>query len=139
MTDLIVVRVLFLLIMVAIAYFLQPFDLPASISALAAFGLGIVLILGEMRLKDVSLKRLVGASVGIICCVATALLISLIIEHAGPSDNSRGTSTASFLQLATLIVAVYIGVSVGASKGEMLNLAALGGAIGGDKPGRQKS
>jgi uncharacterized protein YacL len=134
--DLIVVRVLFLLILVAIAYYLQPFELSAPISALVALSLGIVLVLGERRLKDVSLKRLVGASVGIICCVATALLVSLIIEHAGPSD-SNGTSTASFLQLATLIAAVYIGFSVGASKGEMLNLSALGGVMVGDKPGRQ--
>jgi uncharacterized protein YacL len=40
------------------------------------------------------------------------------------------------LQVAVLLVMTYVGLIVGASKGEMLNLSALGGLFGGEKGGK---
>lgn len=128
MIVLILVRAIFILLLGAVAYFLQPFEFSASISGLAGILLGSGFLFLEFQIRRVSLRRLIGATVGIICSLIMSLLISVVIEHAGTSG-----STGPFLQLATLIVAIYIGSLIGASKGEMLDLSALGGVIGGEK------
>jgi len=45
--------------------------------------------------------------------------------------------TQSFLQLMIMLLMAYIGLIVGALKGDLLNLAALGGVFGGEKQGRK--
>jgi len=45
----------------------------------------------------------------------------------------HGSTTVSFLQLGILLIMSYVGLVVGANKGDMLNLAALGGLFGGEK------
>ncbi len=42
-------------------------------------------------------------------------------------------NTLAFLQIAILLLMTYVGLQVGANKGDLLNLAALGGVFGGEK------
>ena len=42
-----------------------------------------------------------------------------------------------FLQVALLLLMTYVGLIVGANKGDMLNLAALGGIFGGEKSSKK--
>jgi uncharacterized protein YacL len=44
------------------------------------------------------------------------------------------TSSLSFIKLFILFLMVYVGLVVGANKGDLLNLAALGGIFGSDRP-----
>lgn len=133
MNDLLLIRALFVLILTAAAYFLQPFGLTSPLAAGTGIIFGLLIVVFEVRLKQVSLKRLIGAAVGSVLGIVGAFLIALVIAWAMP--GARGT--VSFLQLLILLVMSYVGLIVGATKGDMLNLSALGGLFGGEKASKQ--
>jgi uncharacterized protein YacL len=132
-TDLILIRAFFALLLAGVSYFLQPFGLNRPLAALAGLGLAGAIIAFEVRVKEVSLKRLIGAAVGSVLGILGAFLMSLVIGRALPN----GGSTVPFLQISLLLWMTYVGLVVGASKGDMLNLAALGGVFGSEKAGKR--
>ncbi len=113
-----VVRVLFTAAFTAATFFLRPFDL----SAYAALVLGIVFSIGiiifEISVRQSSLKTLIGAAIGSILGILGATLISLIISKMTFFSSNTGT----FLQVLILAVMGYVGLVMGVSKGELLNL-----------------
>ncbi len=133
MNDLIVVRAVFVFLLTAAAWFLQPFGLQSPVSAAVGILIGILIVFCEVRLKQVSLKRLIGAAAGSVLGILGAFLIALVIAWAMPGSRA----TVSFIQLLILLVMSYVGLIVGATKGDMLNLAALGGLFGGEKSPKQ--
>src|SRR5207244_5196986 len=82
-----------------------------------------------MRVKQVSLRRLIGGAAGSVAGIFGAFLMSLVIGRAAPN----GSTTIPFIQICILLWMTYVGLVVGASKGDLLNLAALGGVFGGEK------
>jgi uncharacterized protein YacL len=95
--------------------------------------LGVGLIVLELRLKKITLSRLIGAGAGALLGIIGALLVTLVLAQAsGNSDSVR------FIQIAVLCVGLYVGAVAGGRKGEMLNLSALGGVIGGEKAAAQQ-
>jgi uncharacterized protein YacL len=129
MGDLLLIRVLFVAVLGCVAYFLRPFDLSSPLAAAAGVGAGIGIVVFEIRIKQVSMKRLIGAAFGSVLGILGAYLISLVLDRALPENDN----TVPFLELAILALMTYCGLVVGAAKGEMLNLAALGGLFGGEK------
>ena len=127
--DLLFIRAAFVLIVVAAAYYLQPFGLSPPQAAGVGLAAGVGIVFFEARLKQVSLKRLIGAAIGSVLGILGAFLMTQVVERAVPA----GSTSVPFLQLLVLLVMTYVGLVVGASKGEMLNLAALGGLFGGEK------
>ncbi len=127
--DLLVVRVIFVLLLAVCSFFLQPFGLTRPFSALSGLLLGLIIIAFEIRVKEVSLKRLIGAAVGSVLGILGAYLISLVVSRALPANST----TVPFVQIGLLMWMTYVGLVVGASKGDMLNLAALGGIFGAEK------
>jgi uncharacterized protein YacL len=113
---------------------LHPFELYLHPLAAGAAGvvIGIAVIMFEWRLRQVSLKRLIGAAIGSILGILGAYLFSLVIRSSVPD-----ASTARFLQLVVMMVMAYVGLVVGSTKGELLNLSALGGIFGGEKQTRK--
>ncbi|HJT01906.1 MAG TPA: PIN domain-containing protein [Terriglobales bacterium] len=130
--DLILVRIIFILVVGSACYVLEPFGLTRPVDGAVGGVIGIAVILFEMRLHRVSLKRLIGAAIGSVLGILGAYLFSLVIRNS----ISAG-STQSFLQLLVMLLMAYIGLIVGANKGDLLNLAALGGIFGGEKQGRK--
>ncbi len=131
MLDLAIVRIVFILVLSLSAYALVPSaypTVPAWVCALGGLILGGFIIFFEVRLEKVSLKRLIGAAFGSVLGIFGAFLMSLVLSRAG---------TPSFLQVCLLLWMTYIGLIVGAKKGEMLNLAALGGIFGGEKSSKK--
>jgi uncharacterized protein YacL len=128
--DLILLRIVFVSIMALAAFYLRPLGLSAyaelTIGALA----GAAVVIFEVRIKQVSLKRLLGAAVGSLLGILGAYLVSLVLDQALPNNQN----TVPFLQIVFLAWMAYCGMAVGAAKGELLNLSALGGLFGGDKP-----
>jgi uncharacterized protein YacL len=61
------------------------------------------------------------------------MLTSLVLENVG----GQNSDSMRLVQAAVLVGAIYTGGVVGASKGEMLNLSALGGIVGGEKPAKR--
>jgi uncharacterized protein YacL len=141
MTNILVIRGLFVLLLGLTGYFLTPFRDSAAIQSLPqrvagglaglAVGLGIVFF--EMRVKEVSLKRLIGAAIGSILGIVGAVLMAIVFQWA----LSQGHPVLPFLQILVLLWMTYIGLVIGANKGEMLNLSALGGIFGGEQAGKQ--
>jgi uncharacterized protein YacL len=97
-------------------------------AAAGGLAFGLCIILFEMRLERVSLKRLIGAACGSVLGIVGAFLMSLVLSKATPEP---------FLQVCLLLLMTYIGLIVGAKKGDMLNLAALGGIFGGEKSSKK--
>jgi uncharacterized protein YacL len=141
MTNILVIRGLFVLLLGLTGYFLTPFKDSGAILSLAqriagglaglAVGLGIVFF--EMRVKEVSLKRLIGAAIGSILGIVGAVLMAIVFQWALSQEHP----VLPFLQILVLLWMTYIGLVIGANKGDMLNLSALGGVFGGEQAGKQ--
>ena len=130
--DLVLIRVLFVLVTALASYELQPLGLSRWPAAALGALIGAAVVLFEFRLRQVSLKRLIGAVIGSILGIIGAYLFSLVIRNSispGP--------TQSFLQLFVMLLMAYVGLVVGAGKGDLLNLAALGGIFGGEKQSKR--
>lgn len=133
--DLWLIRFVFIAVVAVACYELQPFGLSrfhGLISTGAGIGLGIAIVAFEARLRIVSLKRLIGAVIGSILGILGAYLFSLVIRNSIAHD-----STQRFLQLIVMLLMSYVGLIVGANKGDLLNLAALGGIFGAEKQARK--
>ncbi len=132
MFDLAIVRAVFAAVLTVASYYLRPFGLSPVIAGAMGLALSAAIICFEIRLKGASLKRLIGAAVGSILGIIGAFLISLVIGFSSAEAASK-----SFLQILVMLLMGYVGLVVGASKGDMLNLAALGGLFGGEKPSKK--
>jgi uncharacterized protein YacL len=131
--DVALIRLLFVLIVGVICFYIRPFSLPSNLDAAIGVLIGAAIVAFEWRLLRVmSLKRLIGAAIGSVLGIFGAYLFALVIR----SSISPGP-IQSFLQIMVMMVMAYIGLVVGANKGDMLNLAALGGVFGGEKSGQK--
>jgi uncharacterized protein YacL len=126
--DLLVIRVVFIAVLSCAAFVLHPFNLTGPLAAAAGALAGLGVVVFELRIRQVTLKRLIGAAFGSVMGILGAFLISLVLGRAIPNN----TSTVPFLQIVFLAWMTYCGLVVGAAKGDMLNLAALGGLFGGE-------
>ena len=126
--DLILVRLIFVVFVAITCYLIRPFGLNTQIDAAVGVLLGTAIVIFEWRLIRVSLKRLIGAAIGSILGIFGAYLFALVIK----SSLQEG-ATRNFLQLMVMLLMAYVGLIVGANKGDLLNLAALGGIFGGEK------
>ncbi len=132
--EMVFIRALFAVALIAASYHLRPFQLSSFSSALLGAGLAIVVIVFERRLEKASLKRLIGAVVGSIVGVLAAWMMSHLL-----SFTSIEKSSLSFVEVSLLLLMGYVGLNVGASKGELLNLSVLGGLFSGERHARESS
>ncbi len=131
--DLLFIRIVFVLVVIVAAHFLEPFGLKAPWAGALGLATGVAIVLFEIRVRQVSLKRLIGAAIGSVLGIVGAFLMSKVLAESVPGSST----TLAFLQLTLLLLMTYVGLVVGANKGDMLNLAALGGLFGGEKAARQ--
>jgi len=130
--DIIFVRLFFVVVVAVTCFFLEPFGLRPSLNAAAGLLVGLALVFFEWKLRGVSLKRLIGAAIGSILGICGAYLFALVIRSAVPAGRMQ-----SFLQILVMLLMAYVGLIVGANKGDLLNLAALGGVFGGEKQSKR--
>ena len=123
--DIVIIRLVFTAILVAAGYVLHPIPGHPIFSAGAAGLVAIAIILFEIRIRRSSLKTLIGAAVGSILGIVGAYLIGSLIS----SQESLAVppTTKTFLTLALTFFMAYVGLMVGAAKGDYLELSALGG------------
>jgi uncharacterized protein YacL len=87
-------------------------------------------VLLEMRLRRSSLKRLLGGVIGALAGILCAYLISLVLKGTPIEPRSE-----SFIEVAMLLIMTYLGMSIGAKKGDLLNLQASG-LFGSERSGK---
>src|SRR5256885_9323128 len=81
--ELIVVRVVFVTVLAACAYFLRPFQADGVLAALAGLALGGAIIVFERRVQQVRLKRLIcGAVRSVVGNFAAFLMYPVIATTA---------------------------------------------------------
>ena len=126
--DMLGFRLVFTICCVVAGYHFRPFNLSKEFGAGAGllFALGIILF--EVRLRRASLRRLIGAVTGSSVGILAAYLSSLILTHTIMPESTR-----SFFSLVIYLVMTYIGLVLGANKGDMLNLQAFGGLFGSER------
>jgi uncharacterized protein YacL len=132
--DLFALRLLFVLIFTVACWFFRPF----GINQWTAGGVGTIvsalIIFFELRVRALSLRRLIGAVIGSLLGITGAFLFSLVLRNSLPDGRPR-----SLLQVGVLLLMTYIGLVVGASKGDLLNLAALGGLFAGERAAKRST
>lgn len=147
-TNVILIRLVFTAILVSSGYVLHPVsgewlaatglvhDLLASkiTSALAAAFIALAIIFFEVRIRRASLKTLIGAAVGSIMGIIGAYLIGSLISRQ--ESLAVAPEMKTFLTLALTFFMAYVGLMVGAAKGDYLDLSALGGIFS-DKTARR--
>ncbi len=126
--DMLALKILFSAVCVVVGYHFRPFSISKEAGAAAGLLFAFAVIFFETRLQRISLRRLIGASAGSILGILGAYLISLIFSHTTMPESTR-----SFFSLAVFLVMTYIGMVLGANKGDMLNLQAFGGVFGSER------
>jgi uncharacterized protein YacL len=120
--DLWIIRFLLFLAIVVSGYIVRPFHLETPLTLALSAALGLLIIFVELRVRRLSVKTLIGAAIGSILGIIGASLISIIIEHM-----TLDKATTNFSQMLVLILMAYVGLVLGADKGEYLDLSGLGG------------
>jgi uncharacterized protein YacL len=126
--DLLAFRAVFIAVCGAAGWHFRPFGLSRVAATVAGVVFSGAIIAFEIRLRKVSLRRLIGAAAGAILGILGAYLTSLIFTHTTMPESTR-----SFFSLAVFIVMAYVGLVLGANKGDMLNLQAFGGVFGSER------
>ncbi|HLA94560.1 MAG TPA: PIN domain-containing protein [Pyrinomonadaceae bacterium] len=137
--DVVIIRIGFLLLLAAVGYLLNPLRTTAHfpaiigddillrriVSAVCGAFVGVVIIAFEMRARTASLKTLIGAALGSILGISGAYLIGMLVS--AQDINTVPGEMKVFLTISLAFFMGYIGLMVGAAKGEYLDLSALGG------------
>lgn len=134
--DVLIIRIGFVLLLASVGFLLNPllflqrdgeFWREASRFLSAGFGLliGLVIIAFEMRVRRATLKTLIGAAIGSILGIIGAYLIGMLISSQ--ETTAVPAEVKTFLTVALAFFMAYIGLMVGAAKGEYIDLSALGG------------
>jgi uncharacterized protein YacL len=140
--DIMLIRTVFTIILIIAGYFIQPipdwlgehFEIPGGsrvLSALAGLVLACGIIFFELRIRQASLKTLIGAAIGSILGIIGSTMMGFLIT-AQPWDQP----IKSFLTLTLTLFMSYVGLLVGAAKGDHIDLSALGGILS-DRTGKQ--
>ena len=121
--DIVLIRLVFTAILLAAGWWLHPIPGHPVVSMLAAGGIALAIIFFEMRIRRSSLKTLIGAAAGSILGIAGAYLIGSLMMK----QESIGQEARTFITLGLVSFMAYVGLMVGAAKGDYLELSALGG------------
>jgi uncharacterized protein YacL len=111
----------------------QPLGFSVEVSALFGAALALGVLLFEIELERVTLRRLIGGVVGSLFGLLGALLLSMVLAH-----TAMGVVQRSFTSVTALVMLTYLGLAIGAAKGDMLNLDAFGGVFSGEPSSAQQ-
>ena len=138
-SDVLIIRIAFVGFLAVLAYLINPLERTQRFglslvgdqtfrhffSAFLGIIVGLFIIAFEMRVRRASLKTLIGAAIGSILGIIGAFLIGVLISIQKESAVSAEMQT--FLTISLAFFMGYVGLMVGAAKGDYLDLSALGG------------
>src|SRR5215203_5971940 len=142
--DVFIIRLAFVAMLAAVGYLLNPLaqtshldggrEMRQLISAIVGALVALLIIAFEMRARQASLRTLIGAAIGSIMGIIGAYLIGMLIS--AQDINTVPGEMRTFLTIILACFMGYIGLMVGAAKGDYLDLSALGGIFS-DKAARR--
>jgi len=113
-----IIRLVFSAALVYAAYALRPVPGVWWTNLLVGLVSAAGIILFEIRIRSLSLKTLIGAMIGSIIGIVGATLISLVLSRMTAIPPNAG----SFMQVCIIMFMAYVGLLVGADKGNLLNM-----------------
>ena len=131
--DVFIIRVVFALALVVAGYFLGPIKDSKILPAIIGLGVAGAIIFFETRVRRASLKTLIGAGIGSIAGIIGAFFIAILIVTQRSFLEGRVAGLTFFLTLTIMLFMAYVGLMVGAAKGEYIDLTALGGVLSGER------
>ena len=135
-SDVLIIRIAFVVLLAIVGYLLNPlqktghlytasYEVRQILSALFGVVVAAFVIIFEMRARKASLKTLIGAAIGSTLGIIGAYLIGMLISSQ--DINTVPGEMKVFLTIALAFFMGYIGLMVGAAKGEYIDLSVLGG------------
>jgi uncharacterized protein YacL len=132
--DIALIRILFVALFSGVCFFLHPFGMTGWQGALAGALAASAVIVFELRVRALSLRRLIGAVAGSVLGILGAAMFCVVLRSAlAPGPNSAA------VQIFVLLLMTYVGLLVGTNKGELLNPLALGTVFSGERPTRRSA
>jgi uncharacterized protein YacL len=113
-------RIIFVLAVTYAAAVTQPFGPAAAVNIVAGAVLGLLLVAVETRLRNAEVTSFLGALIGGAVGLGLAKTIGAALTWADASDRR-----VLFLNILVLLVFPYLGLVIGARKGEWLQPARL--------------
>ncbi len=134
--DILIIRIGFVLFLASVGFLLDPLlvlerdgeiwkEASRFLSAIFGAIISLFIIAFEMRVRRATLKTLIGAAIGSILGIIGAYLIGMLISSQ--ETTAVPAEVKTFLTVALAFFMAYIGLMVGAAKGEFIDLSALGG------------
>lgn len=120
--EMALIRAVFVIVLVIASYHLRPFQMDPLTSALLGALLGITFVLVELRLEKASLKKIIGGALG-----STAGILGSVALFHFLKLKTFDRSTVAYIKLTALLLMGYIGLNVGAQRGENVTLQAIRG------------
>lgn len=112
-------------------YFHPPFRLSAIYGAAAAFGLGLIMMVLETRIRRAPFRVIWSAGMGLLVGILLGWLLGSIYQAVVESPEM-----ATFTRIFFLVIMPYIGLLVGTRKSEWLDPAYWSGLFKDKKTGR---
>src|SRR5215203_2696386 len=133
--DVLIIRLFFVAMLAAVGFLLNPLAQTTHLtsgfrerqvtSAVLGAMVALLIIAFEMRARQANLRTLIGAATGSILGIVGAYLIGMLIS--AQDINTVPGEMRTFLTIVLACFMGYIGLMVGAAKGDYLDLSALGG------------
>lgn len=134
-SDTLIIRIAFVILLGIVGYLLNPLvdtpwlqeydQLRHDLSGIFGIILAFVIIYFEIRLRQATLKTLLGAAFGSILGIIGAYLIGMLISSQDVKAVPAEMKT--FLTVTLVFFMGYIGLMIGGAKGDYIDLASLGG------------
>jgi len=102
--DLVLVRLLFVALLAGVCFFLHPFGINGWVGALGGVVAAGAVIVFELRVRALSLRRLIGAVVGSVFGIFGAAMFCMVLRSALAPG-----STAAAMQIFVLLLMTYGG------------------------------
>jgi uncharacterized protein YacL len=112
------VRIVFVLVVIYSAAIIRPIDGHAALSALLGLAVAIGIVAAETRLRDAAVTSLLGGLLGFMVGLTIARAIGSALFFANTGDTR-----VQFLHSLIIVVLPYLGLVLGARKGEWLEPA----------------
>lgn len=133
--DSLIIRIVFVIFLGFVGYLLNPLavtpwlkdydELRHDLSGVLGILFALAIIYFEIRVRQATLKSLIGAAIGSILGIVGAYLIGMLVSSQ--SEKAVPEEMKTFLTAALLSFMGYVGLMVGAAKGDYIDLASLGG------------
>jgi uncharacterized protein YacL len=120
--DIYALRAVFIILLAAVLAAFHPFSLPFGPAAALGAGCGLLVVCVEMRLRRVELRPLIAGVLGMLVGSILGVLLVALLAFS----SLRGDVSGRLLEIAVPLCASYVGLVVGLSNSESLNLNAIG-------------